>query len=148
MKKTSVLLLVLRILLGAVFLVSGFQKLTVPAENFQAVIEKFEIVRGPAAMVMSHIIPWCEFVLGAFLVLGFWTDLAFASLWFLNFFLIGVVLSAILRKLPIEECGCFGQALSLSLPKIFVVDLALSALFLVFFFFGRSAGLPGQAPGR
>jgi uncharacterized membrane protein YphA (DoxX/SURF4 family) len=143
MKKGAVLLLILRIFLGAVFMMSGFQKLTVPAENFQTVIEKFEIVRGPAAAALSHVIPWCEFVFGALLALGLWTDLALAVLWSLNLFLIGVVLSAILRKLPIDECGCFGKALSLSLPQIFTVDLALSAFFAVFFFLRRSAGLPG-----
>ena len=84
MKKKTLFLLAIRILLGAVFIFSGFQKLTHPAENFQAVIEKFEIVGGSAAAVLSHVIPWYEFVFGAFLVLGLWTDLALAALWPLN----------------------------------------------------------------
>ena len=141
MKK--ILLTIIRALLGAVFVVSGFQKLAAPAENFQTVIEKFEVVHGPAAAFLSHAIPWGEFVFGVFLLIGLWTTLAVLALWLLNTVFISVLLSAILRKLPIEECGCFGEALSLPLPKIFMVDLVLCGFFAVFLFLSRGVELPG-----
>ena len=143
MKKSHTLLIIIRILLGAVFVVSGFQKLAVPAENFQAVIDKFEVVQGPAGAFLSHAIPWWEFIFGIFLILGLWTTQALLALWSLNVLLIGVVFSALFRKLPIEECGCFGEALSLPLPAIFAVDIGLCVLFAVFFFFSRGSRLPG-----
>ena len=141
MKKN--LLLSLRLLLGAVFLISGFQKLTSPYQNFAAVISKFEILSTPAVNLMAQSLPWAEFVLGVFLVLGLWTLPSLVGLWAMNTAFIGAIGSALVRKLPIESCGCFGEAVALSLPKILAIDLSLWVFFLVFFLMSRRVDLPG-----
>ncbi len=124
---------ILQVLLGVVFLVSGFQKLTTPYQNFAAVIEKFEILRGSSISVLAQTLPWAEFILGVFFILGLWENLAFWGLWVMNTVFIGVLVSALTRKLPIESCGCFGEAVSLSLPKILSIDVSLWFLFLIYF---------------
>ena len=141
MKKN--LLLSLRVLLGAVFLISGFQKLTAPYQNFAAVIGKFELLPDPAAVIMAQTLPWAEFVLGVFLVLGLWERLSLLGLWAMNTVFIAALVSALARKLPIESCGCFGEAIALSLPKILTLDIFLWILFLTFFVLRRSLDLPG-----
>ena len=137
------LLLSLRVLLGAVFMVSGFQKLTAPYQNFAAVIEKFEILRGPAVPWLAQTLPWAEFVLGVFLIVGLWERLSLLGLWAMNTVFLAVLASAILRKLPVQSCGCFGEAASLSLPQMLGIDALLWVLFLVYFLTGLRLALPG-----
>ena len=142
-KSLSRSLLSLRVLLGAVFLVSGFQKLMAPYQNFAAVIEKFEVLQGPGISLLAQTLPWVEFLLGVFFILGLWERLSLWGLWAMNTVFIGILASAIVRKLPIQDCGCFGEAISLSLPKILSIDLLLWALFLSYFLTSRRLNLPG-----
>jgi len=142
MNPASFLLLIVRVALGGVFVVSGFQKLWGPWENFAAVIEKFEIIRGLPMTVLAQALPWAEFLAGVFLILGLRTLVSLFVLWAMNTVFIGILASAIARRLPIQECGCFGGALSLSLPKMLVVDISLWVLFLVFFLGSRRVKVP------
>ena len=130
-----------RVALGSVFIVSGFQKLIAPAENFASVIEKFEILRGPAAVFLSHTLPWVELLAGASFALGLWTPLSMATLWLMNTVFIGVLGSALMRKLPLEQCGCFGKDLSIPLPVMLGIDTAFWAAFL-FLFLTRRVSTP------
>ena len=125
--------LLCRVGLGGLFVVSGFQKLILPAENFAAVIEKFEILSGPAAAFLSHTLPWAEFFAGVFLVVGLWTPLSLAALWLMNTVFIGVLGSALARKLPLDQCGCFGKNLSIPLPVMLGLDLFIWSAFLFLF---------------
>jgi len=61
----------------------------------------------------------------------------------MNTAFIGILASAILRKLPVQSCGCFGEALTLSLPQMLSIDLVLWGFFLIYFLKGRDLGLPG-----
>ena len=137
------LLLSLRLLLGAVFVVSGFQKLIAPYQNFASVIEKFEFVQGPVVALLAQSLPWAEFVLGVFLILGLWERWALVGLWVMNTSFIGILTSAIARKLPIQNCGCFGEAVPLSLPQMLSLDIVLWVLFLFYFLTSRRLNLPG-----
>jgi uncharacterized membrane protein YphA (DoxX/SURF4 family) len=139
----NLLLLSLRVLLGAVFLVSGFQKLTAPYQNFAAVIEKFEVLRGPSVVLAAQTLPWAEFILGVFLILGLWERLSLVALWVMNTVFIAILAAALARKLPIQNCGCFGEAISLSLPQILWIDISLWILFLVYFSSSQNMNLPG-----
>ena len=129
--------------LGAVFAVSGFQKLASPYQNFAAVIEKFEILKGANASLLAQTLPWVEFAAGVFFILGFWETLSLVLLWVMNTVFLGVLASALARKLPIDSCGCFGEAVTLSLPKILALDISLWVLFLVYFFGSRRCQAPG-----
>ncbi len=131
------LLFLVRAAMGCVFVVSGFQKLSAPAENFAAVIEKFEILRGLPVTILAQTLPWAEFIAGVFLVLGLRTRLSLFILWVMNTIFIGILASALLRKLPIQECGCFGKAVSLSIPQMLAVDVSLWVFFLVYFLASR-----------
>ena len=133
--------LVLRAALGSAFVVSGFQKLISPAENFAAVIEKFEIIQGPAAIFLSHVLPWGELVAGACLLVGLWIPLSLAALWLMNTVFIGVLGSALIRKLPLEQCGCFGKNLSIPIPVMLGLDCLIWAAFL-FLFLTRRVSTP------
>ena len=131
------LLLLIRLALGAVFAFSGWQKVTAPVQNFEAVIEGFRVISGGPAFFLAATLPWVELILGIFLFLGLWSRVSHATLWAMNTVFLGVLASALLRNLPIKECGCFGEVLSLSLPRILAVDAALWAFFLLLFVFSK-----------
>lgn len=119
----------LRVLLGALFFVSGFEKLTGPYQNFLFVIQNYHVLPARAEMPAALIFPWFELFGGAMLFLGIAIRPAIRILWALNSILIFVTGSALIRRLPIDECGCFGDLISLPLPVVFAMDLALWMLF-------------------
>ncbi len=125
----------MRLLLALIFMASGFLKLIEPSANFLAVIHSYQVVTGFPARVLAEVIPWVEFIAGAFLLAGLWTRLSIAVLWVLNSFFIGIIAQAILRHLPVKDCGCFGEAfLSFTLPQALIFDTFLWALLALLFF--------------
>lgn len=130
MKKLN-LFVIVRVLIGAVFLVSGFEKVTHPYQNFLYVIEHYELFSEAFGTLIAVTLPWFELFVGLFLIVGLWITVvlkASAAL-FLSFILI--VLQAIVRHLPVGECGCFGELIHLPLEAVFLMDsvfLVLTAL--------------------
>lgn len=126
---------VLRVVIGALFAVSGFLKLCHPYENFLAAVQSYEVVGGLAAQAAARVIPWVELFAGVFFAVGLWTRVSGRVLWALNAVFVFVVLQAGLRHLPIRECGCFGSSgFSLTPAQILALD---TALFIAFAFLMR-----------
>ncbi len=122
-------LFTLRIFVGAVFAVSGFLKLLQPYQNFLAVIQTYQVLPPAFATAAAIALPWAEFLLGVFLVLGLWTRPALACLWALNTSFIALLVSAIARRLPIQDCGCFGDWIHLSPQQTLGIDIVLWSIF-------------------
>ncbi len=133
----SKILLVLRVIVGAVFVISGFMKLIAPYENFLAEIHEFQILEGPAAVWLAKGLPWIEFYAGLFLVLGLWPNAALIVVWALNSSFVGVVGQALARKLPIGECGCFGALVTLKPSQILALDIGIWVACLFLFIFRK-----------
>lgn len=124
-------LVVIRIIIGLFFVFSGFEKLVVPVENFQVVVESYKILNHDLAGVAALIMPWIELVAGVFTLLGLWLRVSLGVLCCMTITFIGVVGQAIVRALPINECGCFGESLSLPLPLVIVLDSTLCILIVI-----------------
>ena len=137
MKASNFFLVLVRVILGTIFVVSGFQKLWAPAVNFAAAVEKFEIIHGSAATLLSQTLPWFEFIGGVFLILGLHIRLVLPMLWVMNTVFIGILGSSIFRKLSIQECGCFGESMSLPLPVMIGIDTVTWIFFLIYFLVSR-----------
>ena len=120
-----------RVAVGLMLAVSGFEKLIGPYQNFQYVIEQYHVVSGPQAAVIAQVLPWFELVAGVFFMLGLWTDLSGAVILGLFGIFLGAVGQALVRSLPMDECGCFGDLISIPLPAVFVMDLSLATLTLL-----------------
>ena len=120
----------LRLAVGSLFAVSGFIKLMQPYQNFLAIIRSYEILSGPSAAALAKTMPWAEFVVGVFLMLGLWSRLSILVLWVFNTVFVGVVGSAMIRRLPIQECGCFGDSFSLEPRQVLWLDIGLWLVFL------------------
>ncbi len=123
-KKNNVFV-ILRILIGTVFVVSGIEKLISPYQNFLYVIESYEVIPAFLELFVAQVFPWIELILGLFIVLGLWTRQALIGIICLLVVFMGVVSQAIVRDLPITECGCFGELLVLPLSVVVAFDLTM-----------------------
>ena len=127
-------LIAIRVFVGSIFILSGFIKLVEPLPNFIAIIDSFEFISHELGKKGAHVLPWVELVLGVHLVAGLWLRPVLISLWFMLSGFIGIVVAALVRKLPITDCGCFGEVFSLSLEALVVMDGLLWTGFAVMFF--------------
>jgi len=122
------IIIIFRLLIGLLFIVSGFEKLIGPYQNFLFVIQSYEILPAWGEEIVARVFPWIEFLIGIFMVLGFWLQWAVPSTMVMLFFFIAVIGQAIIRGLPIDECGCFGSMISFPLNVIILFDSFLLIL--------------------
>lgn len=118
----SLLLLLLRLGIGAMFVFSGWMKVRpmgddasplaqAPVDEFVKAIHAFKVIPDESAFlvpVLAYAIPFAELLFGVLLIIGRWTRPA--GTW-LAVMLLGFTIlvgSAELRKLDVE-CGCFGK---------------------------------------
>src|SRR3989338_198200 len=125
---------ILRIAAGGIFMVSGFLKATHPYQNFLSVIQSYEIVHGDVAVILAQTLPWAELVLGLFVILGLWLRPSLSLLWTMNTVFIAALSAALWRKLPLEDCGCFGGGITLKPWQMVVMDILLWGIFLILIF--------------
>ena len=113
-RKSEILALVLRVLMGVWFVYAGGLKIFVAGlDRFVVDIENYRLVSGQLAVVVGYTIPWFEVVGGLCFMLGILRKGA----WWVMF---GLVLaftisvgSAWLRGLDIS-CGCLGGSEKIS----------------------------------
>lgn len=100
----------MRVLVGGVLAVSGYLKAVRPTAEFAATLESYWIFPSVLVFPIARIMPWVELLVGLSLVVGFLTrKSAFVSAGLFAAFVV-VLAQAILRKLPMTDCGCFGEA--------------------------------------
>ncbi len=100
------LTLLIRIILGLVFIISSIEKIIDP-ESFAVSITNYRIFPIFAVNFVAIIVPWVELITGLFVLFGFVIK---ESSFIVNIMLIIFIIliaSAFIRGLDIE-CGCFG----------------------------------------
>ena len=100
------LVLLLRLVLGAIFIVAGVSKLG-HAIDFAQQIAAFRLLPQGVIAPMALALPFLEVLLGAYLVIGLFTRIAawVAAVLLLAFD--AAIASAVVRGLTLS-CGCFG----------------------------------------
>lgn len=114
--------------IGSIFVVSGFEKLIGPYQNFLYVILNYSFLPLSLAEIVARLLPWVEFFLGIFLVLGLWLKWTLRAVMALLLMFMVVVIQALIRHLPIDECGCFGALISFPLPAVMAFDTTILVL--------------------
>jgi uncharacterized membrane protein YphA (DoxX/SURF4 family) len=99
-----------RIVAGGVLAVSGYLKAVRPTAEFAATLESYWIFPPFLIFPMAHVGPWVELVVGLSLVVGFFTRGSALVAAGLYATFVAVLAQSIFRKLPMPDCGCFGQA--------------------------------------
>jgi uncharacterized membrane protein YphA (DoxX/SURF4 family) len=98
--------LILRVILGAIFIAAGFAKVG-NANEFAAQIAGFRILPSVVIAPMALVLPYLEMLLGGYLVIGLFTRAAgFVAATLLLCF-DGAIASAVIRHMTVS-CGCFG----------------------------------------
>ena len=119
------LFVIVRVLVGCMFVVSGFEKLISPYQNFLYVVQGYELFPSFLENVAAHIMPWIEFLLGVFLLLGLWLKWVLRAVLVLMAMFIIVVAQALIRNLSLIECGCFGDFISVPLHVTLIFDIIM-----------------------
>lgn len=139
-----------RILLGIVFIFSGFVKAVDPlgsaykfADYFTAFKFGFlEFLSLPLAIGLAAF----ELILGIALLLGYRRKILYlVLLWFMLFFTVLTFILAIFN--PVTDCGCFGDALILTNWQTFLKNVVF-LVFVGFLFAGRKQKNEGGNPVR
>lgn len=132
-------LVFLRVVIGLVYIISGMEKLLQPSANFLYIIQGYDMVPWPwAERAAAAVFPWVEFFLGGFLILGFWTRESLLCIGAFSCMFIAALTQAMVRKLPLADCGCFGDLVGLPLWATLLIDIGiLSAVILLLRFYDR-----------
>ena len=128
-----------RVLVGVLFIFSGFIKLNDPVgfsfklqEYFSESVLNIEVLI-PFALVIAIILVIFELVLGVMLLIGYAPKLTtWALLIMIIFFTFLTFYSAYFNK--VTDCGCFGDAIPLTPWQSFYKDVILLVLILILFF--------------
>ena len=126
------MLLVLRFVIALIFIISGGEKLISPPENFLYVLQAYAVFPDTLVRVAAVVFPWIELGVGVFLALGLWLRPTVFVLACMSGSLIMVVAQAIIRKLPIDSCGCFGNLVHLPLRGVIILDVIIFVTALLF----------------
>lgn len=132
----KLLMNICRILVGLLFIYSGFVKGVDPLGSDYKFTDYFNAFNmgwmGFSTLFFSFILSMAEFVVGACLLLNIKTKwAAWGALLFMGFFTPLTLILAI--KNPVTDCGCFGDALVLTNWETFWKNIILLALTLVVF---------------
>ena len=137
-----------RILVGAVFIYSGFVKGIDPWGSTYKFIDYFTAFNmewmQPAAFVLAVLQNAVEFVIGVALVLGLrMKETAWGVMLFMSFYTPLTFILALTN--PVSDCGCFGDALVLTNWQTFYKNLVLMAPTLMVFLY-RKKYVPAYSP--
>ena len=113
---------IFRIIIGSIFLVSGLGKLFSPYQNFLYVIQAYQLLPSWGEVLVAQIFPWIELLVGVFMLIGLWTPWALRGALLLFGIFVVVVGQALIRGLPLENCGCFGEWIHLKPQTVIIMD--------------------------
>ena len=125
------LAVLLRVLLGSVFVFAGFSKLLLPHAEVVAHMQQYQVLPAWLVSITAMCLPWIEIGSGTALLVGFYTTPAalLIALQLLTFSALMVIVLA--AGIPVEDCGCFGN---LGLPEtplqVLIRDLIMLVLLL------------------
>jgi putative oxidoreductase len=142
MLRNRPLLLVLRVVLGGLFVYAGAVKIADPL-GFAEDIRNYRLVGQTLSFAVALVLPWLEVLAGAFLVVGFWKRGAALAITVLLVFFIVLTLVTMARGLDVD-CGCFGSLSRRSGWGVVLEDLGMLAMGLVILLSGRSPRKPAR----
>jgi uncharacterized membrane protein YphA (DoxX/SURF4 family) len=105
-KVVPVAVLLVRVVLGGIFVVAGASKVGHAAE-FAQQIAAFRLLPQPLIAPLALALPFFEILLGGCLVIGLFTRIAAWTAVLLLLVFDGAIASAVVRGMTLN-CGCFG----------------------------------------
>jgi uncharacterized membrane protein YphA (DoxX/SURF4 family) len=118
-----------RIVIGLFFVYSGVSKLIRPIEYFEYAIGQYKVFPDVLISLSGFLVPWIETICGAYLLLGLWTYISGLTLFCLTVCFQLILSQALLRRIPIDDCGCFGgNFIHFNLYQSLILDTVLALI--------------------
>jgi len=138
MKTENILSLISRLIVGIVFIFSGFVKGVDPLGSTYKFTDYFNAFNlgflEPFAFTLAIVLAAAEFIIGVSLIFRFRYRLAaWALLVFMSFFTLLTFILALTN--PVSDCGCFGDAIIMTNWQTFFKNLILIPFMLHIFWF-------------
>jgi putative oxidoreductase len=105
--------LVLRVVLGGVFVYAAWAKLRLPWQLFAMSIDSYQLLPTPMVELLARTLPWFELVLGLVLIAGWWLRITSAMISALLLVFFSLIVRAAIKGQEIS-CGCFGPGETIS----------------------------------
>jgi len=122
--------LVLRIVLGCVFIYASLDKINYP-DLFAEAVYNYQLLPDMVVNLVAVSLPWLELFSGSLLVLGLWMEASILILSCLMVVFIGALGINLARGLDVH-CGCF---ITQSTDPITILTLFRDSLFLLLAFY-------------
>lgn len=125
---TGIVTWICRVVLGGVFVFSGFVKAVDPWGGMYKIADYFQAwhigLPGDLALVQAALLATFEFCLGIMILTGSYRNMV---RWLAAIFMGAMTLITlyILIVNPVEDCGCFGDAIRLTNPETFLKNVVL-----------------------
>jgi uncharacterized membrane protein YphA (DoxX/SURF4 family) len=135
------ILTVLRVALGALFIISSFAKLQHP-DLFVDAVQNYHMLPAGLADLFGTVLPWVELFVGWCLVLGILPTFASAICILMTLtFVVGNV-SSFFRDVG-EACGCLGNLVNMNHTTSLIVDFVMLFVAGLLIYQRRRAGVVG-----
>lgn len=112
-KPLRIILVLLRMAVGAVFVYAAWAKLREPWTLFAISIDAYHVLPEWAVLIVARVLPWAELLLGLVLIAGFWRRISTTAASALLLVFFGLMVRAYARGESID-CGCFGPGEAIS----------------------------------
>jgi uncharacterized membrane protein YphA (DoxX/SURF4 family) len=119
-------MVLLRLLIGAVFVYAAYTKLRDPWQVFAMSVDSYKMLGESAVIAVARTLPWFELALGVLLIAGLALRYVSATAAALLMVFFALMIVSYARGLAID-CGCFGPGEALG-PKTLLRDGTLAAL--------------------
>ncbi|HXK00872.1 MAG TPA: MauE/DoxX family redox-associated membrane protein [Verrucomicrobiae bacterium] len=106
-KPLSIVLLTLRVVLGAIFVYAGYLKLKDPWQLFAAGVASYDLLPMWAVEIVARTLPWFEVAVGVVLISGFFFRTSSTIITGLLAVFFTLIVRAYVQGKEIN-CGCFG----------------------------------------
>lgn len=138
MKFVKILMTFLRLIFGSVYVISGFLKFIDPVGTSLIVDEYLQVMHlgflSWGSLAFGIILSSFEFLIGISVLAGVRIKIgSFLGLIISSFFTVLTLVMAILDS--IQECGCFGEAIHLTMWETFIKNIILTICIIPIFIF-------------
>lgn len=117
-----------RVIVGAVLVYAGATKAASAPEEFALVIGAYDLLPRDAVVTAASFLPWVELLIGWSLILGLRLREAAIACGALFAAFLFALASVQLKGIQLPNCGCFGDAVHLTLTQGLVFDSVLAGL--------------------
>ena len=99
--------LLLRIILGGIFIYAAYSKLKLPWQVFAMGIDSYKLLPEKGVELVARTLPWAELLIGLLLIAGWLMRLSSLATSALLVMFFGLMVRAYAKGMAID-CGCFG----------------------------------------